>query len=65
MIASDIADFNVKRVLIDGGSTKNVLTWKAFVGLKIFPENLKVVYTLPSKDSERPLLYQKELWNVW
>lgn len=26
----DIADFNVKRVLVDGESTANVLTWDTF-----------------------------------
>ncbi|XP_022888976.1 uncharacterized protein LOC111404395 [Olea europaea var. sylvestris] len=31
------------RVLVDGGSAANVLTWEAFVGLKISPKNLKVV----------------------
>ncbi|XP_022854805.1 uncharacterized protein LOC111376108 [Olea europaea var. sylvestris] len=45
VIVGDMADFNVKRVLVDGESAANVLTWDAFLGLKIFPEKLKMVTT--------------------
>ncbi|XP_022880799.1 uncharacterized protein LOC111398076 [Olea europaea var. sylvestris] len=45
VIVGGIADFNVKRVLVDGGSAANVLTWDAFLGLKIPQERLKVVTT--------------------
>ncbi|XP_022858260.1 uncharacterized protein LOC111379153 [Olea europaea var. sylvestris] len=45
MIVDDIANFDVKRVLVDGGSAANILTWEAFVGLKFFPKKLKVVST--------------------
>ncbi|XP_022897676.1 uncharacterized protein LOC111411368 [Olea europaea var. sylvestris] len=45
VIVGDIADFDVKRVLVDGGSATNVLTWDAFLGLKIPQERLKVVTT--------------------
>ncbi|XP_022897449.1 uncharacterized protein LOC111411120 [Olea europaea var. sylvestris] len=45
VIVGDIADFDVKGVLVDGGSTTNVLTWDAFLGLKIPQEKLKVVTT--------------------
>ncbi|XP_022899298.1 uncharacterized protein LOC111412593 [Olea europaea var. sylvestris] len=39
VIVGDIADFDVKRVLVDGGSETNVLTWNAFLGLKIPPRS--------------------------
>ncbi|XP_022843447.1 uncharacterized protein LOC111367002 [Olea europaea var. sylvestris] len=45
VIVGDIADFDVKRVLVDGGSAANVLTWNAFLGLKIPPEKLTMVTT--------------------
>lgn len=45
VIVGDIADFDVKRMLVDGGSTVNVLTWDAFLGLKISSEKLKMVTT--------------------
>ncbi|XP_022893840.1 uncharacterized protein LOC111408298 [Olea europaea var. sylvestris] len=45
VIVGDIANFDVKRVLVDGGSAANVLTWDAFLGLKIPPEKLKMVTT--------------------
>lgn len=45
VIVDDIVDFDVKRVLVDGGSAANVLTWDAFLGLKISQEKLKMVIT--------------------
>ncbi|XP_022846327.1 uncharacterized protein LOC111369074 [Olea europaea var. sylvestris] len=45
VIVGDVANFNVKRVLVDRGSVANVLTWDAFLGLKILPEKLKIVTT--------------------
>ncbi|XP_022858608.1 uncharacterized protein LOC111379468 [Olea europaea var. sylvestris] len=36
---------STRRVLVDGGSAANVLTWDAFLGLKIPQERLKVVTT--------------------
>ncbi|XP_022874237.1 uncharacterized protein LOC111393068 [Olea europaea var. sylvestris] len=45
VIVGDIADFDVKRVLVDGESAANVLTWDVFLGLKILPEKLKMVTT--------------------
>ncbi|XP_022874021.1 uncharacterized protein LOC111392857 [Olea europaea var. sylvestris] len=45
VIVGDVADFDVKRVLVDGGSAANVLTWDAFLVLKIPQERLKVVTT--------------------
>ncbi|XP_022883330.1 uncharacterized protein LOC111400116 [Olea europaea var. sylvestris] len=45
VIVGDIADFDVKRVVVDGRSTANVLTWDAFLGLKIPPNKLKTVIT--------------------
>ncbi|XP_022883407.1 uncharacterized protein LOC111400214 [Olea europaea var. sylvestris] len=45
VIVGDIVDFDIKRVLVDRGSAINVLTWDAFLGLKIFPDNLKTVTT--------------------
>ncbi|XP_022846207.1 uncharacterized protein LOC111368948 [Olea europaea var. sylvestris] len=45
VIVGNIADFDVKRVLVDGGSVANVLTWDAFLGLKVPQEKLKMVTT--------------------
>ncbi|XP_022883252.1 uncharacterized protein LOC111400002 [Olea europaea var. sylvestris] len=45
VIVGDIANFDVKRVLVDGGSAGNVLTWDAFLGLKVPQEKLKMVTT--------------------
>ncbi|XP_022841825.1 uncharacterized protein LOC111365502 [Olea europaea var. sylvestris] len=45
VIVGDIVDFDVKMVLVDGGSAANVLTWDAFLGLKIPQEKLKMVTT--------------------
>ncbi|XP_022848856.1 uncharacterized protein LOC111371185 [Olea europaea var. sylvestris] len=45
VIVGDIANFDVKRVLVDKGSAENVLTWDAFLGLKIPQKRLKVVTT--------------------
>ncbi|XP_022869682.1 uncharacterized protein LOC111389058 [Olea europaea var. sylvestris] len=45
VIVGDIADFDVKRLLVDGGSAANVLTWDAFLGLKVPQEKLKMVTT--------------------
>ncbi|KAL2474251.1 Reverse transcriptase domain-containing protein [Abeliophyllum distichum] len=41
----DIADFDVKRVLVDTGSAANVMSWEAFKGLKIPTDRLKSVNT--------------------
>ncbi|KAL2475698.1 Uncharacterized protein Adt_36434 [Abeliophyllum distichum] len=41
----DIADFDVKRVLIDNGSAADVLTWDALLGLKAPLEKLRSVTT--------------------
>lgn len=46
VMVGDIANFDVKRVLVDGGNAANVLTWDAFLGLKISPEKLEMVTTL-------------------
>ncbi|CAI9759472.1 unnamed protein product [Fraxinus pennsylvanica] len=45
VVVDDIVDYNVKIVLVDGGSASNILTWEVFVGLKISLENLKAVST--------------------
>ncbi|XP_022872613.1 uncharacterized protein LOC111391599 [Olea europaea var. sylvestris] len=45
VMVGDIADFDVKRVLVDGESAANVLTWDAFLDLKIPPEKPKMVTT--------------------
>ncbi|XP_022856802.1 uncharacterized protein LOC111377884 [Olea europaea var. sylvestris] len=45
VIVGDITDFDVKRVLVDRGSAANVLTWDAFLGLKVPQEKLKMVTT--------------------
>ncbi|XP_022891764.1 uncharacterized protein LOC111406607 [Olea europaea var. sylvestris] len=45
VIVGDIVDFDVKKVLVDGGSAANVLTWDAFLGLKVSQEKLKMVTT--------------------
>ncbi|XP_022875681.1 uncharacterized protein LOC111394141 [Olea europaea var. sylvestris] len=45
VIVGDIADFDVKMVLVDGGSPTNVLIWDAFLGLMIFSNRLKIVTT--------------------
>ncbi|XP_022880680.1 uncharacterized protein LOC111397950 [Olea europaea var. sylvestris] len=45
VIVGDIADFDVKRVLVDGGSAANVLTWDTFLGLKVPLDKLKIVNT--------------------
>ncbi|KAL2462034.1 Beta-porphyranase [Abeliophyllum distichum] len=45
VITGDIADFDVKRVLIDNGSAADVLTWDALLGLKAPLEKLRPVNT--------------------
>ncbi|XP_022846498.1 uncharacterized protein LOC111369281 [Olea europaea var. sylvestris] len=45
VIVGDIADFDVKKVLVDGGSAANVLTCDAFLGLRVPPDKLKIVNT--------------------
>ncbi|XP_022891638.1 uncharacterized protein LOC111406444 [Olea europaea var. sylvestris] len=45
VIVGDIADFDVKRALVDGESATNVLIWDAFLGLKVPPDKLKIVNT--------------------
>ncbi|XP_022883333.1 uncharacterized protein LOC111400126 [Olea europaea var. sylvestris] len=45
VIVGDIADFDIKRVLVDGGSATNVLTLDAFLGLKTSHNKLKTVNT--------------------
>lgn len=40
VVVGDISNFDVKRVLVDGGTATNFLTWQAFVGLKFFPDRL-------------------------
>ncbi|KAL2506217.1 Integrase catalytic domain-containing protein [Abeliophyllum distichum] len=45
VITGDIADFDVKSVLIDNGSATNVLTWDALLGLKAPLEKLRPVIT--------------------
>ncbi|XP_022849864.1 uncharacterized protein LOC111371950 [Olea europaea var. sylvestris] len=45
VIVGNIADFAIKRMLVDGGSVANVLIWDAFLGLKIFHDKLKTVTT--------------------
>ncbi|XP_022850716.1 uncharacterized protein LOC111372574 [Olea europaea var. sylvestris] len=45
VIVGDIANFDVKRVLVDEGSAANVLTWDVFLGLKVPQEKLKMVTT--------------------
>lgn len=39
------ADFDIDRVLIDCSSASNILTWEAFVRLKISLERLKAIST--------------------
>ncbi|KAL2484876.1 Retrotrans gag domain-containing protein [Abeliophyllum distichum] len=46
VITGDIADFDVKRVLVDTGSAANVLSWDAFAALKVSADVLKPVNTL-------------------
>ncbi|KAL2542701.1 Ribonuclease H [Abeliophyllum distichum] len=45
VITGDIADFDVKRVLVDTGSAANVMCWKAFKGLKIPTNRLNSINT--------------------
>ncbi|KAL2532433.1 Retrotrans gag domain-containing protein [Abeliophyllum distichum] len=45
VITGDIADFDVRRVLVDTGSAANVMSWEAFKGLKIPTDRLKSVNT--------------------
>ncbi|KAL2506050.1 Ribonuclease H [Abeliophyllum distichum] len=45
VIVADIADFDVKRVLVDNGSAVDVITWKVFLGLKISPSKIKLFIT--------------------
>ncbi|KAL2526109.1 Uncharacterized protein Adt_11163 [Abeliophyllum distichum] len=43
VIVADIADFDVKRVLVDNGSAADVMSWKVFLGLKISHSKIKPV----------------------
>ncbi|KAL2505619.1 Uncharacterized protein Adt_21240 [Abeliophyllum distichum] len=45
VITGDIADFDVKRVLVDMGSAANVLSWEAFTALKMPIDRLRPVNT--------------------
>ncbi|KAL2486106.1 Ribonuclease H [Abeliophyllum distichum] len=45
VIVADIADFDVKRVLVDNGSAADVMSWEVFLGLKISPSKIKPVTT--------------------
>ncbi|KAL2467122.1 Ribonuclease H [Abeliophyllum distichum] len=45
VIVADIADFDVKRVLVDNGSAADVMSWEVFLGLKISPSKIKHVTT--------------------
>ncbi|KAL2453211.1 Ribonuclease H [Abeliophyllum distichum] len=45
VIVADIADFDVKRVLVDNGSAADVMSWKVFLGLKISPSKIKPITT--------------------
>ncbi|KAL2466151.1 Integrase catalytic domain-containing protein [Abeliophyllum distichum] len=45
VIVADIAYFNVKRVLVDNGSTTDVMSWEVFLGLRILPSKIKPVIT--------------------
>ncbi|KAL2513295.1 RNase H domain-containing protein [Abeliophyllum distichum] len=45
IIVADIADFDVRRVLVDNGSAANVMSWEIFLGLKISPSKIKPVTT--------------------
>ncbi|KAL2474571.1 Uncharacterized protein Adt_35307 [Abeliophyllum distichum] len=42
---SDIANFDVKRVLVSTGSATNVLSWEAFEALKMPIDRLKIINT--------------------
>ncbi|KAL2474432.1 Integrase catalytic domain-containing protein [Abeliophyllum distichum] len=46
VITDDIANFDVKHVLVDIGSTVNVPSWEAFKALKIPIDQLKSINTL-------------------
>ncbi|KAL2487169.1 Ribonuclease H [Abeliophyllum distichum] len=46
VIVADIADFDVKRALVDNGSAADVMSWEVFLGLKILPSKIKPVTTL-------------------
>ncbi|KAL2474431.1 Uncharacterized protein Adt_35167 [Abeliophyllum distichum] len=46
VIVADIADFDVKRVLVDTGSAADVMSWRVFLGLRISPSKIKPVTTL-------------------
>ncbi|KAL2455452.1 Uncharacterized protein Adt_47276 [Abeliophyllum distichum] len=45
VIVADIADFDVKRILVDNGSAADVISWEVFLGLKISPSKIKPVTT--------------------
>ncbi|KAL2541753.1 Uncharacterized protein Adt_02731 [Abeliophyllum distichum] len=45
VIVADIADFDVKRVLVDNGSAAHIMFWRVFLGLKISPSKIKPVTT--------------------
>lgn len=45
VVISDIADFDVRNVLVDEGNATNILTWDTFLSLKIFLQKLKMMTT--------------------
>ncbi|KAL2474954.1 Uncharacterized protein Adt_35690 [Abeliophyllum distichum] len=48
VIVADIADFDVKRVLVDNGSAADVMSWEVFLGLKISPSKIiPVIHSTP------------------
>lgn len=60
VVVGDKTDFDVKRVLVDKCSVTNVLTYEAFLGLKISPELLKTM-TIPLQHFGGHLRYQNKL----
>ncbi|KAL2453443.1 Uncharacterized protein Adt_49059 [Abeliophyllum distichum] len=45
VIVADIADFDVKRVLVDNSSAADVMSWEVFLGLMISPSKIKPITT--------------------
>ncbi|KAL2542498.1 Uncharacterized protein Adt_03476 [Abeliophyllum distichum] len=45
VITGDIANFDVRRVLVDTGSAANVMSWEAFKGVKIPTDRLRSMNT--------------------
>ncbi|KAL2526747.1 Integrase catalytic domain-containing protein [Abeliophyllum distichum] len=71
VITRDIADFDVKRVLVDMESAANVLSWDAFKALRISTNELKPVNTplqgfggatvIPEEIVDLPVVLEKHL----